>query len=369
MSAIPSDDAHLADLRHLAAKTATVLTLEVCPALLELISGVVVEPGEPAYVKVRALRRTLLDVLDRAHTAVTADDQDSFASMVLAAGAIMGLVTEQHNGYTCPPSAMTKKASAKNKEARQQLAADWLLPPAADARRVRECERECLDAFRHALLDYMEALQRASLRSEAPSLANDQRAEAGSADDVSAQSDPIAASSDTPTNGQSMHYDDESKRVSGRRHLAFGTGALLLAVGALFAGIAIASGDDPPDGPPGKDANLQGNGSISSVAVPGRTYLEQAGHNRTMTTSDPFHPRADRPELPALQKVQVSCKLHAVPQVGYESVMPDGYWYRIASPPWNNRYFGIANTFLNGQPVENTSQYKTINTDWRVPDC
>jgi hypothetical protein len=47
-------------------------------------------------------------------------------------------------------------------------------------------------------------------------------------------------------------------------------------------------------------------------------------------------------------------------------VNPDGYWYRIASPPWNDRYYAPANTFMNGDPWNGPY---THNTDLKVPNC
>lgn len=34
------------------------------------------------------------------------------------------------------------------------------------------------------------------------------------------------------------------------------------------------------------------------------------------------------------------------------SVNPDGYWYRIASSPWNNACYSPANTFMSGDPYQ-----------------
>jgi lysophospholipase L1-like esterase len=63
------------------------------------------------------------------------------------------------------------------------------------------------------------------------------------------------------------------------------------------------------------------------------------------------------------QVVQVSCK---VKDGTIKSVNPDGYWYRIASPPWNNAYYAPANVFLNGDPPNGPY---SRNTDFSVPDC
>jgi hypothetical protein len=61
--------------------------------------------------------------------------------------------------------------------------------------------------------------------------------------------------------------------------------------------------------------------------------------------------------------VQVSCKVYA-PQIA--SVNPDGFWYRIASSPWNNAYYAPANTFMNGDPWNGPYSH---NTDFAVPTC
>jgi hypothetical protein len=68
-------------------------------------------------------------------------------------------------------------------------------------------------------------------------------------------------------------------------------------------------------------------------------------------------------KIPPRQVVQVSCKVH---DGTIASVNPDGYWYRIASSPWNNNYYAAANTFLNGDPPNGPY---SRNTDFSVPDC
>jgi hypothetical protein len=69
------------------------------------------------------------------------------------------------------------------------------------------------------------------------------------------------------------------------------------------------------------------------------------------------------PPIAAGQWVQVACKVYD-PTVG--SVNPDGYWYRIASPPWSDAYYSPANTFMNGDPYGGPYMH---NTDFAVPDC
>jgi hypothetical protein len=47
----------------------------------------------------------------------------------------------------------------------------------------------------------------------------------------------------------------------------------------------------------------------------------------------------------ASQTVRVSCRVY---DPSIPSISPSGFWYRIASAPWSNRYWAPANTFLNG---------------------
>jgi TIR domain-containing protein len=79
-----------------------------------------------------------------------------------------------------------------------------------------------------------------------------------------------------------------------------------------------------------------------------RNYDNASGSGRTLTFR---------------KRVQVSCKVYD-PSIA--SAKPGGYWYRIASPPWNNTYYACANTFLNGDPPGGpwTHQY-----DHSVTNC
>jgi hypothetical protein len=59
----------------------------------------------------------------------------------------------------------------------------------------------------------------------------------------------------------------------------------------------------------------------------------------------------------------VSCRVYAdtVP-----NIRPDGYWYRLADQPWDNKYYAIAKNFMNGDQAGGPY---THNTDLAVPDC
>jgi hypothetical protein len=105
-------------------------------------------------------------------------------------------------------------------------------------------------------------------------------------------------------------------------------------------------------------------GTPSSPAPPQTVWYEQVTPNHPVNTFTTYHNASGvGPQIPAGQVVQVSCRVYD-PTIG--TVNPDGYWYRIASPPWNNAYYAAANVFLNGDPPGGPY---THNTDFSVPVC
>ncbi len=106
-------------------------------------------------------------------------------------------------------------------------------------------------------------------------------------------------------------------------------------------------------------------GSPSSPAPPPQqTWSEQETPNHPVNTFTNYHNASGMgPAIASGQWVQVSCKVYD-PTIA--SVNPDGYWYRIASSPWNGAYYSPANTFMNGDPYGGPY---THNTDFAVPDC
>lgn len=69
------------------------------------------------------------------------------------------------------------------------------------------------------------------------------------------------------------------------------------------------------------------------------------------------------PRLASQQWVDVSCKVY---DTTIASALPGGYWYRIASSPWNNQYYATANSFWNGDPPGGPY---THSYDAAVPNC
>jgi hypothetical protein len=97
---------------------------------------------------------------------------------------------------------------------------------------------------------------------------------------------------------------------------------------------------------------------------PPQTWAEQQGSLGANTFTNPYNASGQGQKIAAYQWVDVSCKVYA-PQI--QSANPDGYWYRIATAPWNNQYYAVANTFWNGD-VPGQKPY-THFTDWAVRDC
>lgn len=103
--------------------------------------------------------------------------------------------------------------------------------------------------------------------------------------------------------------------------------------------------------------------------TPGRTYTEQSGRYGSPTFRNPVDASGPGPtgheRIPPMSYVEVSCKVK--PASTIPSAYPDGYWYRIASSPWSNDYYAVANTFWNGD-IPGRLPY-THNTDFSIPDC
>jgi len=97
---------------------------------------------------------------------------------------------------------------------------------------------------------------------------------------------------------------------------------------------------------------------------PPQTWTEQETPNHPVNTFTNYHNASGMGSpIAAGQWVEVSCRVYD-PTIA--SVNPDGYWYRIASSPWNNAYYSPANTFMNGDPYGGPY---THNTDFSVPVC
>jgi hypothetical protein len=90
-------------------------------------------------------------------------------------------------------------------------------------------------------------------------------------------------------------------------------------------------------------------------------YTETPESNAITTFSDYEDATNDGQEIMLGETVEVSCKVFA-PEV--ESTEPEGFWYRIHSKPWNDKYYAVANAFRNI-----TGAGEGIDTDPNVPNC
>jgi hypothetical protein len=92
------------------------------------------------------------------------------------------------------------------------------------------------------------------------------------------------------------------------------------------------------------------------------TYFEEQPENGPIATfSNYSNASGEGPEINASEAVEVSCKVFA-PEI--QSIEPDGFWYRIHTAPWSDKYYAAANAFLNGGRVG-----EPVYTDPNVPDC
>jgi hypothetical protein len=98
--------------------------------------------------------------------------------------------------------------------------------------------------------------------------------------------------------------------------------------------------------------------------IPPTTWTEQSGTHGSPTFTNPYNASGQGATIQAMSTVQVTCRVYA-PAIA--SANPDGWWYKIASSPWNNSYYAVANTFWNGD-IPGHPPY-THNTDFSVPIC
>lgn len=87
--------------------------------------------------------------------------------------------------------------------------------------------------------------------------------------------------------------------------------------------------------------------------------------NSVRTISDPLTGGGLGVYIEAGQTVQVSCRVYSAV---IPSALPDGYFYRVESSPWNGNFYASANSFLNGDPPGDPTLYVTA-TDLAVPVC
>ncbi|MFD3719806.1 hypothetical protein [Streptomyces sp. NPDC058674] len=105
--------------------------------------------------------------------------------------------------------------------------------------------------------------------------------------------------------------------------------------------------------------------ATTAPAVPPtrHTVREQSGRHGSPAFLNPHNASGVGITVPAHAWVDIECRIYAP---GIRSAEPDNWWYRIASSPWNGRYYAVGNTFMNGDAP---GQNPPTNTDWSVPVC
>ena len=141
-----------------------------------------------------------------------------------------------------------------------------------------------------------------------------------------------------------------------------GRTAVVAACLIVFVAVAVVTAIDSIH--PGRARSSSSPGPQPAVTTShSAPHTEREWHTGAGTFSDPHSASGPGSKIAPGQYVLVSCKLYD-PSIA--SIKPGGYWYRIASKPWNNKYYAAANTFLNGDPWGGPY---THPTDLDVPNC
>lgn len=146
--------------------------------------------------------------------------------------------------------------------------------------------------------------------------------------------------------------------------------ALLVALIGATATIVAAlistepSPDSPSPAPAHQVSTEMPRPTCPTCYTGGLTFTQQANFGTPKRTfQDPRAFRGIGPEVQPGQEIEVVCRFHD-PNAPL-SVQP-GWWYLIASPPWNRQYYTVANSYLNGDPPEDPSRTPVDNG---VPVC
>lgn len=202
----------------------------------------------------------------------------------------------------------------------------------------------------------------AGLRPDSPDPRQARHVQPPAARTVDGNSDPTTRNASTDSSRKQL--DQTAATPPGEHHqpaaatrLRHHRWVLSAAAVIITAGVVLATAT-------GVLGNLASAGSISPPPlIPGKTFTETV-HTPlgARTYNKPHNLTGEWQRIPNGTNVQVSCEIAAptVPSVGL-------YWYRIATPPWNNQYYSPANSFLNGDPPDGTAPTHTV--DPTIPQC
>ncbi|GHB92939.1 hypothetical protein GCM10010306_104940 [Streptomyces umbrinus] len=157
----------LEELRRLADKRATSTELATCPELLSLLPASIALQTASNVQRARAFRQLLVGLFDTAYEFHLGSPEAEGFRITLAAGALMGFVTQGPGKEKLRPSDMSH-ASA-DLTYRRNVAGSWLLLPvqADTVRRATNMERY-LSHFQHELYDHLDRFASVSDQTSAP---------------------------------------------------------------------------------------------------------------------------------------------------------------------------------------------------------
>jgi tRNA A-37 threonylcarbamoyl transferase component Bud32 len=160
----------------------------------------------------------------------------------------------------------------------------------------------------------------------------------------------------------SMRPPSSLGRVRRRRLLLAGAGCVLMLGGLAGYPLIGRSAEVIPTLPLDGVAASEYTPTCTGCTT-GTTYPAQAPPTGATTFMNPFRENGRGPRVPFNARIEVICKVYAPSE---PSVDP-GYWYLVATAPWNGRYYTPANSYLNGG--DGPGGVPDPDVDPTIPDC
>jgi hypothetical protein len=98
-----------------------------------------------------------------------------------------------------------------------------------------------------------------------------------------------------------------------------------------------------------------------------RTYSETPGPDGAPTFTDYEDEGGKGPQVPEHETVQVQCRVEGLEPADHG--IPDDWYYRVASAPWDDVYYAYAEPFYNEPGVTSGSLIGTPPVETQVPVC
>ena len=144
--------------------------------------------------------------------------------------------------------------------------------------------------------------------------------------------------------------------------------ALVAGAATVVTAVIIHDGSDstPSGRPPAAVPGGALEPTCPTCGPGGETFTQQVHTSNpagTTTFQDPLGFGGQGPRVLPSQRVEVVCRFH---DPNAPATVRPGWWYLIASPPWNREYWTPANSYLNRDPLEEPPP-TDVNED--VPVC